>query len=710
MRSRFNVEVASIVDIRTYDKQATHSANDRCEDEARSASREIETTAKRAYLSLKVLQAHQVARAPDKAKLKNWAEQRIRSCPEGFHCTVCKVGPASEANMQQHVESAQHRKRLVLGGIVKDDHILPPVPKEYQARGIIIKRCQDTLQYMCKLCNAGPFPKLDSVEGHLRGAKHSQKEGREPELQLTAELRKEGFIQQADQLLCQRCGAGPFSDRQGLRLHRQTLQHREGETQVEMEEQLKHLPGYCHLIGQHFCCYMCNISAGSLEDGIVQHLVGKGHRKACKCFSEPEPVIFCKDLIVGEATRCYPLQGRLRDGDLEPIWRRKEEHWVQAGPGAKPEGAAPPTAQPMPRTMVVKEDVVAAAADHLSASMGEKIKVLETDQQWAWAESESKSGWILKAALVKKLPPWKLDKVKARAPAPVSHAREQSGERMPALAWLAEVGSAEGAVQHLAAEGEKVVGEIENATQQAASKAGQLLEQGTREADEGLKDASVAAREGAVSVVKGMIKPNTLTTTIRPMKVPPAPPAVDWRSLVSPAVDMLTRSLLYWLMPVVTDLLVLSLAFVAFELVMGFGRRRSEYLRGDSSVLQAFRSLCTEVCSGWVWGASLLAAFWVAGILLAKELRPFAQHLQAAPLHPAAPYLLGAVCAALIFGGSVICQDQLPASRGGPSEKAALEASEKLAEESGNKESVPPAQSRCWRARMPSEATRSRAF
>ena len=142
---------------------------------------------------------------------------------------------------------------------------------------------------------------------------------------------------------------------------------------------------------------------------------------------------------------------------------------------------------------------------------------------------------------------------------------------------------------------------------------------------------------------------------LRPMKVPPAPPAVDWRqvpkprepgtsreaarSLVSPAVDMLTlpsqsnqkatnargwkaasfaslhpfqesrpkdslhsplvtlrRSLLYWLMPVVgplpktdqpgvsrgrkrlcasevTDLLVLSLAFVAFELVMGFGRR-----------------------------------------------------------------------------------------------------------------------------------------
>lgn len=182
-----------------------------------------------------------------------------------------------------------------------------------------------------------------------------------------------------------------------------------------------------------------------------------------------------------------------------------------------------------------QEDVVAAAADHLSASMGEKIKVLETDQQWAawpkmwrwlhltswkrmslpfpiqsrnlngraerhrepenrgfgppfakfprslnhqvlvatnvprnlpmcqridpskrtihgcasrstrkmygrgspngrieglifqalsffweeksgeylpeaWAESESKSGWILKAALVKKLPPWKLDK------------------------------------------------------------------------------------------------------------------------------------------------------------------------------------------------------------------------------------------------------------------------------------------------------------
>ena len=40
--------------------------------------------------------------------------------PDGFFCWLCHAGPSSEANMQQHVESAQHKRKLVLSGHVQE--------------------------------------------------------------------------------------------------------------------------------------------------------------------------------------------------------------------------------------------------------------------------------------------------------------------------------------------------------------------------------------------------------------------------------------------------------------------------------------------------------------------------------------------------------------------------------------------------------------
>ena len=34
--------------------------------------------------------------------------------------------------------------------------------------------------------------------------------------------------------------------------------------QLRMELQLQQLPGYCHIIGSAFCCYMCDVSATTL--------------------------------------------------------------------------------------------------------------------------------------------------------------------------------------------------------------------------------------------------------------------------------------------------------------------------------------------------------------------------------------------------------------------------------------------------------------
>ncbi|CAE7434354.1 BZZ1 [Symbiodinium sp. CCMP2592] len=319
---------------------------------------------------------------------------------------------------------AQHKRRMVLSGILEDDQILPPVPPSLAARGIVLQKGKDgTLQYMCQKCKAGPFPTLDSVDSHLHGAKHLHKEGREPELQLTPELQKEGFVlSAAGELECRLCEAGPFRDRQSLRLHRQSLQHRgHGATCARpprMEEELRELPGYCNLLGNAFCCFLCDVSAPSL-DGMLQHLAGKSHRKACQAHGEPEPLILCKDLVSEQVSDVYPLQGRLRDVDLEPIFRKGAGTWQEAGPGQKkPQGVAASEGLPKPpRAMVSKDDVENGSdPSYLAAKVGDKVIVVSDDagSPWVWAEINEQRGWFPRDALVKKLPPWKLKKAASK--------------------------------------------------------------------------------------------------------------------------------------------------------------------------------------------------------------------------------------------------------------------------------------------------------
>lgn len=434
VQKSFSLHICGVIDIRTQDSSLEKKAVVKELEQISSMTSSMasaDVVAKRAFLSLLALQdpkpqpkAAQAPKVSSELKTKaEWREQGILLSSDGFYCWVCNAGPSGEANMQQHVDSAQHKRRLVLAGIKQDSTILPPVPKEYEDRGISISPTKDgTLQYTCKLCKAGPFPTLESVKSHLGGSKHSLKEGREPELSLSTELAKEGFVLvegQPGQLHCERCSAGPF-DRQGLRQHRLSLQHREAEVNSEMDEQLRQLPGYCRLIGSAFCCYMCDVSSTTL-DGMLQHISGKSHRKACVAFDEPEPVILCKELVAGEAWRSYPLHGRLRNAaTLEPIWRENVELWSD-GPGVrKPSKAPGPVGPTLPRQMVAKEDVEVCDEGFLGAKIGDKVTVLEenTGDEKVWAEKDGKEGWILKTQLVKKLPPWQLQKVKKEPAAP----------------------------------------------------------------------------------------------------------------------------------------------------------------------------------------------------------------------------------------------------------------------------------------------------
>jgi len=213
--------------------------------------------------------------------------------------------------------------------------------------------------------------------------------------------------------------------------------------------------------------------------------------------------------------------------------------------------------------------------------------------------------------------------------------------------WVSDVvAGAEHAAEEATKEGEKVVNEVENATLQVVPRVVNateaLLAKSTKSAHKEIKDVSDAAREGAVTVVKGLIKPNTLTTTIRPLEVPAPPAQIPYRDFVSSAAATVGKSILYWIMPIVADLFFISLAFVLFELAMGVGRYSSIY-REDGLVRTA-SGLLTDICSGWVYGACALVACWVLGILLAQELRPMAEKIQDTPLHPVVPLMLGAVC------------------------------------------------------------------
>lgn len=193
---------------------------------------------------------------------------------------------------------------------------------------------------------------------------------------------------------------------------------------------------------------------------------------------------------------------------------------------------------------------------------------------------------------------------------------------------------------------EEVVNEVENATLQAVPRVVNateaLLAKSTKSAHKEIKDVSDAAREGAVTVMKGLIKPNTLTTTIRPLEVPAPPAAIPYRDFVSSAAATVGKSILYWIMPIVADLFFISLAFALFELAMGVGRYSSIYR--ENGLVRTASGLLTDICSGWVYGACALVAFWVLGILLAQELRPMAEKIQDTPLHPMVPLMLGAVC------------------------------------------------------------------
>jgi len=182
------------------------------------------------------------------------------------------------------------------------------------------------------------------------------------------------------------------------------------------------------------------------------------------------------------------------------------------------------------------------------------------------------------------------------------------------------------------------------------------------------KEVAGATRDRAIDTAKGIYvkKPNTATTTVAPFTTPPPPPAVPHWHLLRPGAERLARSVLHWMQPVALDVALGAVAFAAVGLTTGVGRQlpalRCGTSRGErlASLAVAFR----EALGRCLWGAAGLLAVWVLSVLLANELRPYAEVVQGVPLIATAQ-VLGAVCMGLCLAHAILLSRRGCDSKGG---------------------------------------------
>jgi len=218
-----------------------------------------------------------------------------------------------------------------------------------------------------------------------------------------------------------------------------------------------------------------------------------------------------------------------------------------------------------------------------------------------------------------------------------------------------EVGDAENAAAKAIQAGATAVGTGINSAVNSTVKAipglvngtESLLAQGKTNMDKGVQAATKSTGHAIVDITKRIVvkPPDTRTTTVEPLHVPTPPETRQYRHFLQPALQKLKQAILHWVAPVVLDLALISCAFLLFETVAGVGRHAPAYRRGSLSAVEVASRLASDVYVGWVWGAALLVALWVVGILLSQELRGFAEKIQDSPVHPAVSICLGIVCA-----------------------------------------------------------------
>lgn len=149
-----------------------------------------------------------------------------------------------------------------------------------------------------------------------------------------------------------------------------------------------------------------------------------------------------------------------------------------------------------------------------------------------------------------------------------------------------------------------------------ASQAGSAVHEAAHKAGSALNHATHQATKAIL-----VRRPNTKTTTVPPMTTRAPPPQTDAWPLFTSALHGFADTVFHWAWPVIADIGIISLSFVAVEMGVAFGRHRSALRCGCTNPVAVIHELLGAVAAQWCMGIGLLVALWLLSIALASELR-----------------------------------------------------------------------------------------
>ena len=193
--------------------------------------------------------------------LDGWSEQGIYRGHDGLYCKTCEQGPMTvHQNVHAHLGGKKHKAKILQrDGVLDEAGEVAELPERYVQNTIIQGEGQGKLkidEYMCELCNAGPFNNLAAVDKHIAGEKHLKK--------MAPKLPPEPIEKKAT-------------------------------AKDIIEAHLWNLPNYVEINKDvpELVCTICGVKANNLLACFV-HLHGTPHAKKCRAQNKDE-VIYDKD-------------------------------------------------------------------------------------------------------------------------------------------------------------------------------------------------------------------------------------------------------------------------------------------------------------------------------------------------------------------------------------------------------------------------------
>lgn len=234
-----------------------------------------------------------------------------------YRCSLCDAGPfTSMIVATKHMEGERHQKKIKQRDGTNSNSA-EELSEEHVQQGIVSGDGTNGAkfgEYMCSLCDAGPFGGLIVASKHIEGQNHQKKVkqtiGCEPCDEATALWCASQSITVGDGLndlkigeySCALCSQGPFGAMQVVMAHVSSKKHqfRTQEPSAKAEDKkdpiIEHtwnFPDYVDVQGSELSCTLCGVKAAAVIP-MFMHLGGDKHAKKCRA-SNNEELMYVKE-------------------------------------------------------------------------------------------------------------------------------------------------------------------------------------------------------------------------------------------------------------------------------------------------------------------------------------------------------------------------------------------------------------------------------